>query len=513
MKWEPFVRKSRIIARKSLQFASLLVALALPAVAQAQNSSDILRFSIPFPVSSHRLSFGTAEILTQFRADGQIHPWLLESIESIDPLTWILRVRDGVRFQNGRSLDATAVLEAIEFQLETASGARSRMPAGAQFTVVDARTLSFRSDQPFPALPGVLALSAFAIFDADALRAAGGTLANPIDNGIFTGPYELVAPATQDRLELVVNNDYWQGQPALDAITVTYVPDPNASVLAIRNGEIDVALYMPLAVRPVAEATPGLHFNFDTPHRSSFSLFLNRARPPFNDPAVARAIVQAIDYAQIANEVFRGAMRAPVGFFAQELPYTVANITTDRAAAAARLDDADWRVGKNGIRARNGVPLEIRLVIVGSDVDLVTLASALQAQLRPIGIAVRIVTVDDRAAAMANLDNWEAGIGAFSVTRTPEIFLNEFFGSTGSNNLVRYSNAEAQALIHELGMTIDPARRTEILHRVQEIVIIDDPYFFPLTWAPRAVVTSEAWHTYQTGFQLVFVHWQTRPAQ
>jgi len=68
--------------------------------------------------------FGVAEMLMQFREDGQFHPWLLESLENTDDLTWKMTLRAGLTFQNGNPVDAAAVLACITRQMALSGVAR-----------------------------------------------------------------------------------------------------------------------------------------------------------------------------------------------------------------------------------------------------------------------------------------------------------------------------------------------------------------------------------------------------
>src|SRR5690606_4254959 len=103
--------------RRLLIAPVVAAALAVAAPALAQSDAPVpMRMVTSFEVSTldpatagfWMAEFGVAELLIQFRADGRHHPWLLESWESVDDLTWVLTLREGVTFQNGKPVDAEA---------------------------------------------------------------------------------------------------------------------------------------------------------------------------------------------------------------------------------------------------------------------------------------------------------------------------------------------------------------------------------------------------------------------
>lgn len=497
--------------------------LILPAGALAQDDArDVLRFATSFEILNldpiqegyWMQEFGVGELLMQFRADGQFHPWLLESIESRDELSWVMQVRRGVTFQNGKPMSGAAVLAAIEHQMANSSGARGSFPDDARFTLTGEYEITFTTSEPFPALPGLLAQeTVFVIYDAETVEAAGADVASLAGQGIYTGPYEIAAHDGQ-RLTLERYEDYWQGEPAMAGVTVDYMSDTNARLLAVQNGEVDIALFMPIAVKGVVEQTPGLHFNYDTPSSNSYSTFLNLEAEPFEDARVRLAFSKALDYAEIADEVFQGVFEPANSFYGPVFPWADANVATDVAEAERLLDEAGWIMGADGMRYRDGEPLELEIVYNPGVTDLIALGTALQAQLSEIGMGVNITQVPDTYAAYETLD-WDAGIHNQGTggNGIPETFLRRYLASDGDRNYGGYANAEIDALAEELGRTVDPARRDAILARVQEIVIDEDPYALILVFSRLAVVTNDAYAHYQPGFNFFNLDWQTQPKE
>lgn len=460
--------------------------------------------------------FGVAEMLMQFRADGQYHPWLLEALTSTDDLTWKMTLRQGLTFQNGKPVDAAAVLACITRQMKNSGTAQGSIPADATFEVTGPLEITVKTSQPFPALPGALSNEdIFMVYDAAAVDAVGEDWAQLAGAGVYTGPYSVVSLNEQEMV-LTRYEQYWQGKPALPGVSVRFVTDPSARLLAVQNDEADIALYPPTAAKPVVEKTPGLHFNFGTPGTGGFMFVMNLQTAPFTDLAVRKAMIKAINYDEIANTVFAKVFDPATGWYAPIFPWAIKNQQTDVAAATQLLDDAGWKIGADGIRAKDGQRLKFLLIIYPQQPDLVPASSAIQSQLKQIGFQVEIQSVDDIDDAMLkNTVPWNASLISNSTTSwgIPEPILRRYYTTKGDRNYGKFSNAEIDQLTADLSITVDPAKRTEMLKRVQQIMIEEAPYAFNINFNKGRVIVNDRYRDYQPGFSLYHISWQTQPAK
>jgi len=461
--------------------------------------------------------FGVGELLMQFRDDGLHHPWLLEALERTDDLTWVLTLRAGITFQNGKALDADALLALMERQLALSPSAQSDIPAGTTLTKTGDLQITLTTLAPYPTLPASLASeSVFPVYDTAVVEAAGDDFAQLIGSGMYTGPYAVVS---LDEQEMVLEryDGYWQGMPALPGVSVRFVTDPQARILAVQNNEADIALYPPTAAKPVVDSTPGIHFNYGTPSTGGFLMVLNLNVPPFNEMAVRQAIIRAVNYDEIANAVMDGVFIPAHSFYPPFFPYAVENQQTDLEAAKQLLEDAGWVAGDDGIRTKDGQRLHINLLIYPQQPDLVPVSGAIQSQLLAAGFEVEIQSVDSiNDAMLENTVEWQAGLvsnGAVSFGGAPEPTLNRYLVSSGDRNYGGFANAEIDQLAAQLSVTLDETARAEMLARIQAILIEEEPYAFYVSFHTGRVIVNDAYQNYQPGFQLYHISWQTQPAQ
>lgn len=501
---------------KSLMLSSALALAGLPALAD-----DILNMATSFQIRSMdpikqgfwMQEFGQGELLMQFQPDGTITPWLAESLTRSDDTTWVITIRDGVTFQNGKPMDVPAVLAAIDYHRTRSSGTQAVLPAEATFTQTGPREITVKTGVPVPELPNILAHeSRLMIIDVATVLAAGDNYEALEGAGIHTGPYKLVS--LDDQKMIAERYDgYWRGKPAMEGVELRFVSDANARILAVQNGEVDIALYPPLAAVPVFNATPNLNLALGPLSTGGFVGFMDVTNGIFEDKAIRRAVMLAMNYDEIANAVFHGAKAPATGLYNPNFPFAVQNYRHDLELANALLDAAGW-VRDGDTRTRDGETLSVTIMIYPQQPDLVPLSGAMQAYLAQAGIASEVVSVDSvNEAAMNDLVDWDLALTATGTATVGSVssFLNRYVACEGDRNYGGYCNAKAQSLIEQLDVTVDEQARYAKLREIQQIVAEEDPYMFNLTLLKERALVSDAWSNYEPGVAWNHIKWDTAP--
>ncbi|PJE27118.1 peptide ABC transporter substrate-binding protein [Pseudooceanicola antarcticus] len=457
--------------------------------------------------------FGVAELLMEFQPDGTVAPWLAESLTQVDDLTWVIALNEGVTFQNGRALDAEAVKELMDFRLANKASVQGIVPAGTTFEVTGPLEITIHTPAPLPEMPNVLAHEPyFLIYDLQAVEAAAGDWESLETAGIYTGPYQ-VEDLTDAALIASRYDDYWRGEPAMPGVTVSFVTDINARVLAVQNGEGDIALYPQVSAKPVYDATPNVNLALGPVSTGGYAAYMNTEAGALTDVALRRAVMKSLNYAEIAETVFRGATAEAKGLYTPTLPWAVDNYEYDPEEAAALLEEAGWLLDGNQ-RVKDGTPLELRILIYPQQPDLAPMSNAMQAYLRKLGIGSEIVSVDSVSEAITSgsvewdialMGNGSATVGAV------QGFLTRYMVTGADRNYAGYSNARMDELITTLTTESGTEARNAILAEIQQILVEDDPYVFNVTMLRERALVSDAWRSYQPGVAWRHVGWQTAP--
>ena len=433
-----------------------------------------------------------------------LQPWLATSWEPLDALTWVFHLRDGVRFQDGRPLEAADVVWTIDSLIDPKLGlitsksgsfdAVERVEARDRLTVVvhmkrpDAGLLFNMSDGLFGVVP----------------RGAGADFGlHPVGSG----PYRFVSQVQDKEVVLERFDDCWSkglsvnGEaPHTDIRRIRFdvVPDTITSALELQKGSADAAsnVLTPDMVYAMRDA-PGLETAIG-PGSNAWYLNFNVADPALSDKRVRQAVAFAIDRAPIVEALWRGHARVadtllPPGDWARANDNDLAQYSYDPARAAALLQAAGFPPDKNGVRLT---------LTLKTSTDEVTrlLAAVLQQQMRAAGITLNI-----RSAEFGTFYS-DVTKGAFQMyvlkwvgsNEDPDIFRymysSAMFPPKGANR-GHYVNARVDALLAKAAAETGPPDEVEAKRRAEYVevqkILADEMPSIPL-WYPNNEVVHTA---------------------
>ena len=260
------------------------------------------------------------------------------------------------------------------------------------------------------------------------------------------------------------NPKWWGKRGRLDK-RIIVGRDSQAAVNAFRNGELDYAsagdaegLKQISGVNGTGIRRGGSPFEY--------FLFLNAKAPLLTDTAVRKALLESVDREQIAKIRLQGLDyseplpgSAILYSFQKGYHDNVSDVIKhDPDAARAELDAAGWKVGSDGVRAKDGRKLELGYTMTGDDpLDKAT-ANAFAAQLKPVGIKL-----DIRVASENDFDSVVSGrkfdlflAGNRSLDPFGARYLDSFYGSTNNENLTGTGNADLDRKIKAAAEIADP---------------------------------------------------------
>ena len=375
-------------------------------------------------------------------------PWLATEATQVDPLTWKIGIRTGVKFHNGNGMDAHAVKASLERAIRL-SPASAEILSVDTITVEDEQTITITTAVPQPTLPGLLITPSLAITDAAAADAAGE--GNIIAARALTGPYIPTEYIQLERLDSVSNDEYWGGTPPLAGINHVAIPDTNSRELALQAGDIDVAINVSPEGSRVINDHPDTHTQTAGIGTSLVLWWVNFERGTLADPLVRRAVAHAIDRESIAGLV------APVGsgsFAELLLPEVLASCPgvsapgydPDEARhllAEAGYDDSDG----DGVLAKDGQPLEIVIGGYPERFQLPIMAEAAQSMLADVGIKAEVLITEWSVVKEPEWDLFGWYNGVVQAGGDPVFNISKFAGlradagGSGANNYGHYDNS------------------------------------------------------------------------
>lgn len=214
---------------------------------------------------------------------------------------------------------------------------------------------------------------------------------------VGNGPFRFVDRIPGRRWRFARNDNFSKtlgGPPTLAQIVVAVVDEASTKFAGLVSGELDVAGVSP-SMAHLVERDPTLRL-LTPPALLSQVLAFNTTRAPFDDARVRRAIALSLDRNRVVKAAVAGYATPAGSVIPPGLPMSPEqHLAYDVQQADKLLDEAGWKRTANNVRERNGKPLQVELLTVGSG-DM-AIEQLVQADLAARGIAVTI-----RVAEMAS---------------------------------------------------------------------------------------------------------------
>jgi peptide/nickel transport system substrate-binding protein len=416
------------------------------------------------------------EGLTRFTSDGSVVPGLAESWQiSEDGLTYTFKLRGGVTFHDGTTMDA----EDVKFSLDRAraddsANAQKALFAGiADVAVVDPLTVRITLSAPNGAL-------LFNLAWGDAVIVAPESIADIATNPIGTGAFTFTNWVQGDRIEIARNPDYWGTPAALESATFRFISDPTAAFAAMMAEDVDVFTGFPAPENlPQFEADPRFQVLVGNTEGETI-LAMNNGMAPFDQLAVRQAVAHAIDRQAVIDGAMYG-IGTPIGtHFAPHNPdYIDLTILSD-------YDPDKSRALLAAAGFADGFTTTLKLpppsyARRGGEI--------IAAQLRAVGIQTEIENQEWAQWLETTFKGKDFGLTIVSHTEPMDISIY-----ANPDYYFQYNNPALQALMADLGQTAETAARSDLLKQAQTIIAEDyvNVYLFelPFPTVARAGITG-----------------------
>jgi len=238
--------------------------------------------------------------------DGTLQPSLAESWEpAADGLSWILRLRKGVKFHDGTPFNAQAVKINLDRFLDPESKAPYRFLISevAGIEAVDDHTVRIILNRPFAPIISNLSHSFIGMLSPASLQ--GLEKGKTTEKIVGTGPFKLVQWARGEHIVLEQNAEYWGNVPKIKKLTFKFVPEDAARMVMIETGEAHAVMRVPPADAKRLDANPNINVVNASSVRVIYIGF-NTQVEPFNNPKVRQAMNYAVNKEAIINTILAG---------------------------------------------------------------------------------------------------------------------------------------------------------------------------------------------------------------
>jgi peptide/nickel transport system substrate-binding protein len=246
------------------------------------------------------------ETLLEFDDDYQLQTTgLAESVEADNPKQYTIRIRDGIEFQNGKTLSADDVIYSLQ-RIGTQKNGLTGFAATATMDIkgikkIDDRTVRLPLLSADSTIPQTLASYTFGMVP-EGYEAFSGDVSTQVG----TGGYKLKSFTPGQESTHERNPNYWRGDgaPYFDQVTITDFTDSTAQINGLKGGQIDAMTDLPPGQVDAMKAAGVEVLNSQTGGWIPLCMAIDM--PPFDDVRVRQAFRLIIDRQQILDQIGNG---------------------------------------------------------------------------------------------------------------------------------------------------------------------------------------------------------------
>ncbi|HKX74996.1 MAG TPA: ABC transporter substrate-binding protein [Acidimicrobiia bacterium] len=410
-----------------------------------------------------RLVAGWETLLTYDRTF-TLTPYLAEEVVAEAGDLYVIRLREGIEFHNGKTLVADDVIYSlrrlVDPDLGLFGGAALATMDPEALERVDDRTVRVHLTAPDSTFPDALAAYVCGMVPDGYTREG---------EQVGTGPFTLTSFTPGQQSEHARFENYWQeGKPYLDGLTLIDFPDDNARVSALLADQVDAIIDLPFAQVSVIEGNAN-YAVFESEGGGWLPLCMRVDTPPFDDVRVRQAFRLIVNRDEMVARALSGHGRVANDLYAPFdacYPADLPQRTQDIEEAMRLLDEA----------GQAGLSVELFTTTSGG---MNTVAEVFAEQARAAGVEVAVRNLgddfygDQYLSYAFSTDFWGTRfylpqVAAGSIPSSP--FNETHWPPEGSNFEELYNQALAEP---------DPDARCEIISQMYEEEYNEGGYIIP----------------------------------
>jgi peptide/nickel transport system substrate-binding protein len=465
----------------------------------------------------------------QIGPDGKFFPNLAAEMPtqanggiSADGRTWTIRLRPGVTWHDGKPFTSADMAFTLQTVMNPKVTVRSRNGHEhvASFDTPDDHTIRIQLKDDFA--PYLVSWQKTSIIPKHILDGVADINTAPFNTApIGTGPFKFKERVAGSYISFEPNANYHRGTPKLSSLIQKYVADQQTLYAQFQTGEVDI--YDLQGIPPLlysrAKGLPGSHILLSPSPFVEF-IYFNCGKPQFKDKAVRKAIYMAIDKKGWIDAVYYGVPQPTLSYLPPNhwaYNKSLKDPGYNPAQAAAMLDAAGWKVGSDGVRAKDGVRLAFTMSTTAGNKSREQAQQLVQQNLKKINVDMTIKNMPASVVwgdytVKSEFDTLMVGWDPLlypDPDYTDRIASNLIPAKGGSgSNYVQYQNPEIDALCAKGASTLEQAERKPIYDRIQEI-LLDDMPFAPIFAYELVIGVKERVHGYEVNPYTPINSWNT----
>ncbi len=416
--------------------------------------------------SASRLIFNG---LLRYDTNGTLVPDLAEDVKiEEDRKTYTVSIKPGVLWHDGQPFTA----KDVAFTMNAIQNSETRSPLfsswqGIKVTAVNQQEVKFELPAAFAPFTNALTvpiLPEHLLTDIPFDRIRSSAFNNqPVGTGPFVFSALRNEQGKEQQLELSANKKYFRGAPKLERFFIHTYPNDSDMAQALKNREITAAVDLnaesvknfskDTSIRPV-----------DIPLNSGVFAFFKTSSPTLENNSVRSALAYAINREAVLNlfDTRYAPLKNPL--LPSQLGYDASFSQSTNVTEAGRLlDAAGWVMQPGGVRAKDGVPLELNLTTVNSS-QYTALAGELQKQWGKIGVRIKsqLLTPEQLQQTALTAHSYDILLYGISLGHDPDVYAYWHSSQARTNglNFSEWKSARADSSLEVARTRLESVLRT-----------------------------------------------------
>jgi peptide/nickel transport system substrate-binding protein len=498
--------KTRMLA---CGLAAAVLMVTAPAMAQAPKRGGILKFAVSAEPPNYDCHANSSfafihpvrpHYSTLLKFDAPHYPKIKGDLAtswevSKDGLTYMFKLREGVKFHDGSAFSSADVKASYERIYNPPQGVISLRKAAytdiASIETPDANTVVFKLKEPNASMLANFASPWDCIYSAAKLKEDPKW---PEKHILGTGPFKFVEHAAGSHWVGERFEDYYEkGKPYLDGYRAFFIVNSAARINALQAGEVlaEFRGHSPADRDKLVKALGDKVTVQESPWVCSLVVTFNTEKKPFDDARVRRALSLAIDRWKGAEALSKIALVRHVGGLLRP-GYEMATPEAELVKLPGYGKDiAKSRAEAKKLLAEAGVPnLKFKLTNRNVNMPYTPVGVFLINEWRQIGLNVEHEQLETRLYTNAlRTGNYEAGLDFnCDFMDEPNLQLIKYISADKSSiNYARYNDRTLDDLYNKQSSSTDPQERIKLI-RAFEKRALEQAYTVPTIWWHRIIV-------------------------
>ena len=403
-------------------------------------------------------------------------PVLAESWSSNkDATVWTFKLRQGVKFHNGKTMTADDVVATFDRLANPDNGSNalsvfSGLLSKGGTHKVDDYTVEFHLEAANGNFPYAVSTDNYnaVILPAD--------YAGDFEKSMIgTGAFKLEKYTPKVGASFIRNPDYWGGPAKADRVEISFYDDYQPQILALQGGQVDIITQLPVLQGVGLLNDPNFEI-ISLPSSAHQQVHMRTDKDPFKDKRVRRAIALCLDRPKLVQGLMKG--RAAIG---NDSPFMAAYPSTDASVPQREKNIAEAKQLMEAAGMAGGFKTTLT---TEKYLEIPDYAVLIQNAVKEIGGNIELNIMDQGAYygdAVYGKSPWldsDMGITDYGHRGVPNVFLQAPLTSTGTWNSAHFSNPEYDALAKEYIASLDLESQRAAAGKIQTLLLDETPLIF-----------------------------------